>query len=314
MIGKGLNIVFMGTPDFSVPALKRIIEDGNHSVVAVFSQPPRPSGRGHKITPSPVHLYAESQNIPVFTPLSLKKEDAQTHFASLKADIAVVAAYGLILPKAVLEAPRFGCLNIHASLLPRWRGAAPIQRSIWAGDSETGITIMQMDAGLDTGGMISKGSIPITNETTAQTLHDALSQMGGDMILKVLNEIAENGSVNAQAQDDSQSCYAKMLKREDGRIDWSQTASEIDRQVRALTPWPGTYTNIDGKVLKIQTVKLAESSHSNAIGTVLDKKGHIACGGGTVLKLDIVKPENSKAMDIVSAFNGGYIALQSVLQ
>jgi methionyl-tRNA formyltransferase len=311
MIAKPLNIIFMGTPDFAVPALEKII-NSNHHVVAVFSQPPRPSGRGQKLTKSPVHLCAEECSIPVFTPENFKKDNeaARAHFKSLNADIAVVTAYGLILPQVILDAPKYGCLNIHGSLLPRWRGAAPIQRAIEAGDTETGITIMQMERGLDTGPMISKKSCQITKDTTAQSLHDTLSQMGAKMIVETLNTLARDGVLKAETQDDGLSNYASMLSKEDGKIDWSRTAVELDCQIRGLNPWPSTWMiTAENKVLKVLEARLTDQKTDKPAGTFLDKKGHIACGHGTVLQLIAVKPDNSKAMDFISAVNGGHILL-----
>ena len=279
-----LKIIFMGTPDFAVPALERIIAS-NHNVVAVYTQPPRPKGRGHHVQKSPVHETAEKNNIPVYHPKNFKAEEDKEQFQALKADVAVVAAYGLILPQAILDAPKYGCLNIHASLLPRWRGASPIQHAIWKGDQESGVTIMQMERGLDTGPMISKESTPITSTTTAQELHDALSSISGNMILPVLDELSENKEVTSEIQDDALSTYAPMLKKEDGDIDWTHSPQEIDQQIRALNPWPGTFM----KGLK---------------GRVKVLKAHIE---NYELVLDIVQPEGKKAMDYISAINGGYL-------
>lgn len=299
----------MGTPDFSVPALKAIVECDFCDVVGVYSQPPRPSGRGHKLKKSPVHLYAEEQGISVFTPKSLKSTEQQDVFADLKADLAVVAAYGLILPQAVLDAPTHGCLNIHASLLPRWRGASPIQSAIWAGDQESGVTIMQMEAGLDTGPMILKDSVTINKDMTAQNLHDALSALGGEMIVRVLSDLHQNGKVEKEPQDDVLSTYARLLTKQDGQIDWTQSATEIDRQIRALNPWPGTHTKTQDKSLKILKAIVLEEAHNKDAGVILNKQSDIACGNATILRLLQVKPDNAKAMDAASALNGGYLKI-----
>ncbi len=309
-----LNIIFMGTPDFAVPALAALYEAG-HRILCVYSQPPRPAGRGHKVQETPVHRWAAAYDIPVRTPKSLKKEPEQAEFAALKADLAVVAAYGLILPKAVLDAPRFGCLNIHASLLPRWRGASPIQRAIWAGDTESGVTIMQMDEGLDTGAMLLKGACPITPQTTAQSLHDALCAIGGDLIVKAAATLAKGESLSGTAQDDAHTCYAPLLTKEDGRIDWTQDAAVIDRQIRALNPWPGTYTlRGDGTRLKILAASLAATGDSTATtGVLSDKKGTVICGNGSTLRLHSIQPEGKKPMDVASAVNGGYVAVGNVV-
>lgn len=302
-----LRVVFMGTPDFAVPALQAILHSP-HNVICVYTQPPRGKGRGQTVQKSPVHEAAEAAGVDVRHPLSFKKDPAaQADFAALGADVAVVAAYGLILPQAVLDAPRFGCINIHASLLPRWRGASPIQRAVWAGDKESGVTIMQMEAGLDTGPMIEKGIVHLPPETTTQTLHDDLARMGGAMILPVLDRLAAQGFVASEKQDDSQSTYAPMLTKDDGRVDWVQPAEAIDRQIRALNPWPGVWTMAGEKRLKIIEASLSQDSAKAAPGTVLDRAGHIACGGGTVLQLRIVQPENGKRMDAAAAINGQHI-------
>ncbi len=291
MANNRLQIVFMGTPEFSVRALDALIK--THDVIAVYSQPPRPKGRGQQVQKSPVHELAEKNNIPVFTPLSFKKDPAAVEeFKKLDADVAVVAAYGLILPQVVLDAPKRGCLNIHASLLPRWRGASPIQHAIWKGDKTSGVTIMRMELGLDTGPMLSKREIGIDG-MTATSLHDALSEMGAEMIVDILSREIPAG----EKQDDAQSVYAPMLKKKDGLIDWSNTAVEIDRQVRALNPWPGTYTAINGKRLKILSGSVTESA-----GT-----GRISCGGNSFYQIEMLQPENSKAMDVKSAINGKYL-------
>ena len=310
----GLRVTYMGTPDFAVSALQALI-DSEHEVICVYTQPPRPKGRGHQVQKSPVHLLAEVHGIEVRYPVSFKKEpEAITEFEALDHDVAVVAAYGLILPQAVLDAPRYGCLNIHGSLLQRWRGAAPIQRSIWAGDDETGITIMQMEAGLDTGPMILKDRVAITGETTASTLHDALASMGARLIVEALDRLEADGELIGDVQDDALSNYASMLSRDDGQIDWSLPAEEIDRQVRALTPWPGCWcVTQDGKRLKIHQTSLSAQTSDKGAGTILDRKGHIACGGGTVLKLEEIQPENAKRMDSASAVNGGYLEVNSLM-
>ncbi len=319
---KPLRIAFMGTPDFSVPALKALHEHGQktgeYHVVCVYSQPPRPKGRGHKVQPSPVHAYADAQGIPVFHPKSLKSEDAQAEFIAHDLDIAVVAAYGLLLPKAVLDAPTYGCVNIHASILPRWRGASPIHRTIWAGDEKSGVTLMQMDEGLDTGNIISIRETAVTADTTAQSLHDELSAMGGEMILDLMDVVRRTGKIESTPQDDALTTYAPLLTKEDGHIDWGQNAAEIDCQIRALNPWPGTYTGIKTEEalhhrFKIPSAHVSDQTSDKAYGTLLDKHGHIACGDGNVLKIERIQPAGKKAMDFASALNGGYITIGDVL-
>jgi methionyl-tRNA formyltransferase len=281
-----MRVIFMGTPDFAVPALQSILNAG-HDVVAVYTRAPKPKGRGMQVQKSPVHELAEAQDIPVHTPKSLKDKfpDDQDIFIKYKADIAVVAAYGLILPTRILNAPKYGCINIHASLLPRWRGASPIHHAIWKGDDISGVTIMQMEEGLDTGPMILKGDTPITDTTTVKELHDALSTIGGDLIVKTLADIESTGKIQSKPQDDAQSTHAPMLKKSDGLINPNAPIIEIDRQIRALNPWPGTY--VDG--LK---------------GRVKILKAHV---DGNNLVYDLVQPEGKKSMDLKSAHNGGYL-------
>lgn len=299
----------MGTPDFSVPALKSLIAS-SHDVIAVYSQPPRPKGRGQAVQKSPVHETAEAAGIPVFTPLSFKKDPAAIeHFKSLQADIAIVAAYGLILPLSVLEAPKFGCLNIHASLLPRWRGASPIQHSVWYRDEMSGITIMQMNEGLDTGDMISKITVPLSATTTASSLHDDLAQLGGGMVIDILNQLEAGKDIARMKQDDTTTCYARMLKKEDGKIDWAKSAAEIDAQIRALNPWPGTFTfTSKGVRCKIMGGTLLDERISGAPGTILKDAG-IVCGDGQVFRLDRLQPDNGKPMMAGDALNGGLLKI-----
>ncbi len=279
---KGLKIIFMGSPAFSVSSLAALIEAG-HDIACVYSQPPRPAGRGHKETPCPVHAYALAQGLAVRTPASLRDEETQKAFAELAADVAVVVAYGLILPPAVLSAPRLGCLNIHASLLPRWRGAAPIQRAIMAGDRETGVTIMAMDAGLDTGPMLMSESLAIEAQTTATTLHDALANLGARMIVGVLTDL-QAGTLTARPQPGEGVTYAAKLSREEGRIDWNLPAGEIERRVRALNPWPGIWFEHDGRRIKVLAAKTG--ARQGVAGEVLrdDHPGElsVACGRGSL--------------------------------
>ena len=311
MLSKKLRIAFMGTPAFSVGALEALIASG-HEIVCVYTQPPRPKGRGQQVQNSPVHETALRHNIPVFTPKSLRKdEEARRVFAAHDLDVAVVAAYGLLLPREVLEAPKHGCLNIHASLLPRWRGASPIQRAVWAGDRESGISIMQMDEGLDTGPVISMESCAITGQTTSSSLHDELAKMGAHMIVKAINRLATDGKLENKPQDDAATTYAPLLTKEDGRIDWKKNAVEIERQIRALNPWPGTYAMMgDGKRLKILEAACVQGV-GNA-GEILDRNGVVACGAGA-LKLLRVQPDNARPMDAASAANGGYLRAGAVL-
>ena len=278
-----LRIAFMGSPAFAVPAL-HALHGAGHTIAAVYSQPPRPAGRGNRLTPCPVHAAADALGIPVRTPVRLRKDlDAQAEFAALDLDAAVVAAYGLILPQAMLDAPRRGCLNIHASLLPRWRGAGPIQAAVLAGDRETGITVMQMDAGLDTGAMLLRQAVPIGADTTAADLHDTLATLGADLILRALQEAPP-----PVPQPEDGATYAPKLTREDGRLDWALPAAVLDRRVRGLVPWPGSWTMLGGEVLKV--MRAAPTAGSGPPGTVLDDALLVACGAGALRLLRVQRP------------------------
>ena len=301
-----MRLIFMGTPDFAVPALAALIDAG-HDVVCVYSQPPRPSGRGHREQPSPVQKFAQEQGIDVRYPVSLKVPEAQEDFAALNADAAVVAAYGLILPKAILDAPALGCLNIHASLLPRWRGAAPIQRAILAGDTETGVTIMQMDEGLDTGPMLMTGKFPIGDKTTASDVHDALAALGGKLIVQVLS--ADLPTPERQPGDGS--TYAPKLDRAEGRIDWTEAAATLDLKIRALNPWPGVWCERDDARLRVLAATPVPGSGEP--GTVIDAPLTIACGDGA-LRLDRVQRAGKSAMSADEYARGNPVPAGTVLQ
>jgi methionyl-tRNA formyltransferase len=270
-----MRLAFMGSPDFAVPAL-RALHAAGHEIAAVYCQPPRPAGRGHAIQRCPVHVAADSLALPVRTPARLRRDAAEHEaFAALRLEAAVVAAYGLILPQAMLDAPARGCLNIHASLLPRWRGAAPIQASVLAGDGETGITIMQMDAGLDTGAMLLRGAIPIGPADTTGTLHDPLAEMGARLVLRALAEAPD-----PVPQPDQGATYAPKLSREDGRLDWTQDAAALERRVRAFDPWPGTFTLLAGNPLKVLGAEVVPDA--GPAGQVLDGRLTVGCGQGAL--------------------------------
>ena len=264
----------MGTPDFAVPVLEAFLKAGDE-IAAVYSQPPRPAHRGHKLTPSPVQAFAERHGLPVRHPVSLKSAETQAEFAALNADAAIVVAYGLILPKAVLEAPRLGCFNLHASLLPRWRGAAPIQRAILAGDVETGICAMQMDEGLDTGAVLECERVAIAPRMTVSELHDALSVRGAALMVRAVHAFAE-GRISPQPQPAEGVTYAAKLAKDEGRIDWGKSAAEIDRAVRALNPGPGTFFELNGERIKLLAAEPVEARGEP--GVALDDAGLIACG------------------------------------
>lgn len=271
-----MRIIFMGTPEFSVPVLDALIEAG-HEIAAVYCQPPRPAGRGKKDRPTPVHARAEKLGLEVRHPVSLRNEEAQADFAALNADIGVVVAYGLILPQAILDAPKFGCLNIHASLLPRWRGAAPIHRAIMAGDAETGVCIMQMDAGLDTGDVLLRREIAIGSSETTAELHDRLSVLGSDAIVDALAQLP---ALSQEPQPDSGVTYAEKIDKSEAKIDWTAPAEEVDRKIRGLSPFPGAWAEIDGQRVKVLASRLTEGQ--GEAGTVVDDMLTIACGSGAV--------------------------------
>ncbi len=271
-----MRIVFMGTPEFSVPVLEALVDAG-HEIVAVYCQPPRPAGRGKKERPTPVHARAEALGLEVRYPVSLREDEAQAEFAALEADVAVVVAYGLILPQAILDAPKKGCLNIHASLLPRWRGAAPIHRAIMAGDAETGVCIMQMEAGLDTGPVLLRKATEIGAEETTAQLHDRLSQMGAAAIVEALDGL---DTLVPEVQPEAGATYAEKIDKAEAQVDWSAPAVEVDRKIRGLSPFPGAWCEIEGQRVKLLASRLAEGR--GAAGEVLDDALTVACGEGAV--------------------------------
>ena len=297
-----LNVVFAGTPDFAAEALAALIQS-EHNVIAVYSQPDRPAGRGRKLKASPVKELALEHDIPVYQPESLKGEAEQQVLRDLNPDVMIVAAYGLILPQVVLDIPRLGCLNIHASLLPRWRGAAPIQRAILDGDSESGITIMQMAAGLDTGDMLSVHPCPIEADETGGSLHDKLASLGATSLVSTLAELAA-GNITPVPQNDEQATYAHKLNKQEAQLDWNKPAKDLDRQVRAFNPWPVSYFMLDDKAVRIWQAELNEQQ--GEAGTVLhaDKKGIVIACGENSLRLLQLQPPGKKAMDAASFLNG----------
>jgi methionyl-tRNA formyltransferase len=292
-----MRIAFMGTPDFSVAALMALRNAG-HDIVAVYSQPPRPAGRGKKERLSPVHEYSVKNNIPVYTPLNFKETSERQKFKNLNCDVAVVAAYGLILPQEILDAPHHGCLNIHASILPRWRGAAPIQRAIMAGDSESGICIMQMEAGLDTGPVLLEKRIPICPSDTAGSLHDKLSVLGAHAIVEALSNL---DILPPKPQDTQNVTYAKKIDKAEAHINWSKPAQDLKNHIHGLSPFPGAWTEINGERLKILQVEI--SSQSGKIGTMIGTPLVIACGDQS---LSILRAQRSGkgAMDVNALMNG----------
>lgn len=299
-----MRVVFMGTPEFSVSILNSLVK--HHEVICVYTQPPRPAGKGYQLRPSAVQVRAEELGIPVRSPVTLRNVDEQVEFSALNADVAVVCAYGLILPKPILEAPKHGCINVHASLLPRWRGAAPIQRSIESGDSETGITIMQMDVGLDTGDMLMSDVTPITEETTTPLLHDKLAAMGADLIIKTL---ATLNTIMPQKQPTEGVTYAAKLEKREGLIDWTKSADEIGRKVRAFMPVPSTYFMYKEERIKVLAARPLGDTTEELAGVVISQIPLcVACGTG-ILELLRLQREGKKPVDAAD-FQKGYTLRQ----
>ncbi|BCR27112.1 methionyl-tRNA formyltransferase [Aeromonas caviae] len=298
-----LKLIFAGTPDFAARHLAALLSSG-HEVVAVYTQPDKPAGRGQKLTASPVKELALAHDLPVYQPASLRNEAAQAELAALGADLMVVVAYGLILPKAVLDTPRLGCINVHGSLLPRWRGAAPIQRSIWAGDAETGVTIMQMDVGLDTGAMLRKVTCPIASDETSASLYDKLAGLGPQALVDTLDAMAA-GDTAAEPQDDALANYAEKLSKEEARIDWSMDAVAIERCIRAFNPWPISWFEVAGQTVKVWQAEVVAQDHGQAVGTLLkaDKQGIEVATGQGVLRLLTLQPPGKKAMSVSDLLN-----------
>lgn len=301
-----MRIVFMGTPDFAVPTLTALAAAG-HEVVAAYSQPPRPAGRGKQLQPSAVHRAAEALGIPVRTPVSLRGAEEQAAFAALDADVAVVAAYGLILPQAVLDAPRLGCLNVHGSLLPRWRGAAPVQRAILAGDETTGVTIMQMERGLDTGPMLATVETPVDGKT-AGDLTAELAGKGAALMVSVLADLAGHPPV---VQPEEGVTYAHKIEKAESRLDFARNAGEVERQVRAFAPAPGAFFELEGERYRVLAAHVAQGS--SAPGTTLDDALTIACGEGAIRPL-MVQRAGKPAMETAALLRGRAIAAGTVLQ
>ena len=298
-----LRIIFAGTPDFAARHLDALLSSG-HQVVGVFTQPDRPAGRGKKLMPSPVKVLAEAHNLPVFQPASLRPSENQQLVAELNADVMVVVAYGLILPKAVLDMPRLGCINVHGSLLPRWRGAAPIQRALWAGDADTGVTIMQMDVGLDTGDMLYKLSCPITSQDTSATLYNKLAELGPQGLIDTLKQLAGN-SVKPEVQDEALVTYAEKLSKEEARIDWSLSAAQLERCIRAFNPWPMSWLEIDGQPVKVWQASVIAENAAAEPGTIITASKHgiqVATAEG-ILNLESLQPAGKKAMSAQDILN-----------
>ena len=305
MIDRPLRIVFAGTPPFAALHLEALLNSPDTEVIAVYTQPDRPAGRGKKLAPSAVKELALRHNLPVYQPLSLRNDQAQAELQALDADVMVGVAYGLILPQAVLDTPRLGCINVHASILPRWRGAAPIQRAIQAGDRETGVTIMQMDAGLDTGAMLTIARCPIVADETAATLHDRLAAIGAPALLSTLQALA-NDTAQPVPQDDSQTCYAAKIDKAEAAIDWQKPAIELDRLIRAFNPAPMAYAELHGERIKIHRAQPSGSTAA-APGTLVEVTREaftVACGSNTSLQLTLLQLPGGKPLNCAELLNG----------
>lgn len=300
-----LRIIFAGTPEFAAESLRALLQHGEHEVIAVYTQPDRPAGRGRELKAGPVKTLALDHKIPVYQPLSLKDPAAIAELEALEADLMIVAAYGLILPQRVLQAPRLGCLNVHASLLPRWRGAAPIQRAILAGDAETGITIMQMDVGLDTGAMRYKVNCPISANDTGASLHDRLALLGGEALIAALELLLKN-TLPATPQDPGLSTYAAKLSKDEARLNWHLPAHELVRAIRAYNDWPVAFTTLGGQIVRVwQARALAETTTAPA-GMIItaDREGlRVAAGNGSVLQIETLQLPGGKALSILQLLN-----------
>lgn len=301
-----MRIVFMGTPDFAVGSLQALCESGKHEILAVVTQPDRPKGRGNKLLQTPVKEYALEQGLTVYQPQKVKTPEFVELLHELQPELIVVAAFGQFLSKEILELPKYGCINVHASLLPKYRGAAPIQYAIIKGEKESGVTIMQMDIGMDTGAMLDKVVVPIAENTTMGELHDALREQGAALLLEVIDKIAA-GTAVAEPQDDAQATYATLLDRSMEHIDWSKTAQEVHNLIRGFNPAPSTFTKLpNGKSLKIWGSKITDKSSTAAAGTVIETGKHsffVACGDG-VLEITEVQPESKKRMPAQVFLNG----------
>ena len=301
-----MRIVFMGTPDFAVGSLQALCESGKHEILAVVTQPDRPKGRGNKLLQTPVKEYALEQGLTVYQPQKVKTPEFVELLHELQPELIVVAAFGQFLSKEILELPKYGCINVHASLLPKYRGAAPIQYAIIKGEKESGVTIMQMDIGMDTGAMLDEVVVPIEENTTMGELHDALREQGATLLLQVIDKIAA-GTAVAEPQDDAQATYATLLDRSMEHIDWSKTAQEVHNLIRGFNPAPSTFTKLpNGKSLKIWGSKMTDKSSAAAVGTVIETDKHsffVACGEG-VLEITEVQPESKKRMPAQVFLNG----------
>ncbi|CAH8232561.1 methionyl-tRNA formyltransferase [Vibrio aestuarianus] len=302
-MSQSLRIVFAGTPDFAARHLAALLSS-EHEVIAVYTQPDRPAGRGKKLTASPVKQIAVEHNIEVYQPENFKSDQAKQQLAELNADLMVVVAYGLLLPQAVLDTPRLGCINVHGSILPRWRGAAPIQRSIWAGDSETGVTIMQMDIGLDTGDMLKIATLPIEATDTSASMYGKLAELGPQVLVDCIADIASDKAI-ATKQDDALANYAKKLSKEEAKIDWSMDAAFIERCVRAFNPWPMSHFDVAENTIKVWQSRVEAQTSNQPVGTIVkaDKSGIYVATGNGLLVLEQLQVPGKKALPVQDILN-----------
>ncbi|MDE1329930.1 methionyl-tRNA formyltransferase [Vibrio aestuarianus] len=302
-MSQSLRIVFAGTPDFAARHLAALLSS-EHEVIAVYTQPDRPAGRGKKLTASPVKQIAVEHNIEVYQPENFKSDQAKQQLAELNADLMVVVAYGLLLPQAVLDTPRLGCINVHGSILPRWRGAAPIQRSIWAGDSETGVTIMQMDIGLDTGDMLKIATLPIEATDTSASMYGKLAELGPQVLVDCIADIASDKAI-ATKQNDALANYAKKLSKEEAKIDWSMDAAFIERCVRAFNPWPMSHFDVAENTIKVWQSRVEAQTSNQPVGTIVkaDKSGIYVATGNGLLVLEQLQVPGKKALPVQDILN-----------
>ncbi len=309
----GLNIVFAGTPEFGLPSLEALLQSP-HQIKAIYTQPDRPAGRGRKLQASAVKEWALEHQIPVYQPLNFKTPESVAELAQLNPDVLLVIAYGLILPRAVLEIPRLGCINVHASLLPRWRGASPIQHAVLHGDNESGVTIMQMDAGMDTGDMLCRAECPISSSDTAGSLHDRLAQISAKPLLATLDALANN-QARPEVQNNELATYAGKINKEDALINWQDSAMNIDRQIRAFNPWPIAYTIIGEEILRIHQGQIIEMECVQTPGTIisLDKKGMLVATGSDGLLVTKIQFSGAKAISVADWLNSGKTQLHTGL-